>query len=292
VQELTAYKAWHTTRFEIDLSKPKVMGIVNVTPDSFATHTMTTDLSAHSAKHWIQNSIDHAACQLQEGAHVLDIGAESSRPGAATVGLEEEWSRLQPVLKELMTWEVPISVDTYKPQIMQRALDMGVDIINDIWALRQAQAMQVITRFDCGVCLMHMHAEPLTMQVSPMRGDVMQGVNTFLDERVQACLDGGIERRRLILDPGIGFGKTVEQNFTLLQRQNELHRYDLPLLVGWSRKSSLGAVTGLDVQERGTSSVVAAVLAFERGAQVVRVHDVASTLQGLQVWLHASGLES
>jgi dihydropteroate synthase len=292
VLDVNVSKAWHTTRFKIDLSKPKVMGIVNVTPDSFATHTMARNPSCMGSKQWIESSIDLAASQIKEGADIIDIGAESTRPGAATVSLEMEWERLQPVVKELLTWKVPISVDTYKPEIMKRVLDMGVDIINDIWALRQAQAVQVIASFDCGVCLMHMHAEPATMQVSPMQSDVMQGVKAFLDERVQVCLNSGVHPSRLILDPGIGFGKTVEQNFTLLKRQAELHLHDLPLLMGWSRKSSLGVVTGLDVDKRVTSSVVAAVLAFERGAQVVRVHDVASTMQGLQVWLHASGLQS
>ena len=285
-----SFSVWKTTRFEIDLLRPKIMAIVNVTPDSFATHTMSDVATQSGAQGWIQNSLDHAAFQLKAGADLLDIGAESTRPGAGMVPLEEEWRRLEPVLKEVITWGVPVSVDTYKPEIMLRALEMGVDIINDIWALRQSRALEVVSRFECGVCLMHMHAEPKTMQLSPMQGDVVAQVNAFLGERVQSCLAQGIEKGRLMLDPGIGFGKTVAQNFTLLRQQNLLHIQHLPLLIGWSRKSSLGAVTGQEVDQRVNSSVVAAVLAMERGAQVIRVHDVAPTMEALQVWLHASGL--
>ncbi len=284
------FSVWKTRRFEIDLLRPKIMAIVNVTPDSFATHTMGLDSSKGGAQIWIQNSLEHAASQLKAGADLLDIGAESTRPGAGEVPQEEEWRRLEPVLKEVITWGVPVSVDTYKPEIMLRALELGVDIINDIWALRQGNALEVAGRFECGVCLMHMHAEPKTMQLSPMQGDVVAEVNSFLDGRVQACLRQGIAKERLMLDPGIGFGKTVAQNFSLLRQQHHLHIRNLPLLMGWSRKSSLGAVTGQDVGNRVSSSVVAAVLAMERGAQVIRVHDVAPTIEGLKVWLHASGL--
>jgi dihydropteroate synthase len=286
---------WRTSRFEIDLSKPKVMAIVNLTPDSFATHTMQADWAEHpisSHTQWIKGSLAHAQAQLKAGADILDIGAESTRPGATVVPLEEEWSRLEPILQEVVKWGVPISVDTYKPQIMARALDLGVDIINDIWALRQSQALEVLASFNAGICLMHMHANPQTMQVNPMSGDVVAQVSDFLAERVKACADQGIQRSRLILDPGVGFGKTVAQNFDLLHRQQKmLSAFEpLPFLIGWSRKSSLGAVTGLAVEDRVGASVVAAVLAIERGAQVVRVHDVAPTIEALKVWLHASGL--
>ncbi len=272
------------------------MAIVNVTPDSFATHTLHEVLTSVASTGgsegvWVKRSIEHAASQLQAGAHLLDIGAESTRPGAAPVPLEEEWARLRPVLEELVTWGVPISVDTYKPEIMQRSLDLGVDIINDIWALRQSNAMEVVSAYGCGVCLMHMHADPQTMQVSPMVGQALPQVCEFLSERVSAAIAHGIDASRLVLDPGIGFGKTVDQNFELHKSQGTLNLkfQPLPFLVGWSRKSSLGAVTGLGVEERVGASVVAAVLAMERGAKVVRVHDVAPTMEGLKVWLHASG---
>jgi dihydropteroate synthase len=270
------------------------MAIVNVTPDSFATHTLdhdwTRDLTT-SGTQWVKASLDHAQAQLKAGADILDIGAESTKPGAAPVPLEEEWTRLEPILQEVVRWNVPISVDTYKPLVMQRALELGVDIINDIWALRQSNALEVLSAFEAGICLMHMHADPQTMQVNPMQGDVVKEVGDFLALRVKACVDHGIEMSRLILDPGVGFGKTVAQNFDLLQHQSMMMSAlePLPFLVGWSRKSSLGSVTGLAVDERVGASVVAAVLAVERGAQVVRVHDVGPTMDALKVWLAASG---
>jgi dihydropteroate synthase len=271
------------------------MAIVNVTPDSFATHTLSDGMAKNDlqdSNNWVKVSLDHAHAQMKAGADILDIGAESTRPGAPPVSLDEEWARLEPILMEVVKWGIPISVDTYKPQIMQRALDMGVDIINDIWALRQKQALEVVSAFDAGICLMHMHANPQTMQVNPMLGDVVAQVSDFLAQRVKACLDLGIDPSRLILDPGVGFGKTVAQNFELLKHQVQLQSTlsPFPFLIGWSRKSSLGAVTGLAVEDRVGASVVAAVFAIERGAQVVRVHDVAPTIEAFKVWLHASGL--
>jgi dihydropteroate synthase len=188
------------------------------------------------------------------------------------------------VLKELLTWQLPVSVDTYHPQTMRLALDMGVDIINDIWALRQPGALQAVASHECGICLMHMHGEPATMQLSPLSGDPLAQAGEFFKQRLQAAITQGIEQQRLVLDPGIGFGKTVEQNFMLLQRQQELMQSGLPLLLGWSRKSSLGAVTGLEVGDRLVPSVVAAVLAADKGAAVLRVHDVADTVAALAVW--------
>lgn len=285
---------WRTTRYHINLDRPKLMAIVNVTPDSFATHTLGQEsaLQLGADDLWIQKSLEHAQFQLKAGADILDIGAESTRPGAEPVPLEQEWSRLEPILKEVVHWGVPISVDTYKPEIMQRSLDLGVDIINDIWALRQPKALEVLGAYDAGICLMHMHADPQTMQVSPMQGEVLDQVSEFLSQRLNACLDQGIAQNRLILDPGVGFGKTVAQNFELLNAQALLQNQldGMPLLVGWSRKSSLGAVTGLAVEDRMGVSVVAAILAIERGAQVVRVHDVGPTMDALKVWLHASAL--
>ena len=267
---------WQTSRFRIDLLRPKVMGIVNVTPDSFS------DGGHHAST---RAAIDHAQRLLQEGADLLDIGGESTRPGAPAVSLQEELDRVLPILHEVVRWGVPISVDTYKPAVMQAALDAGADIVNDIWALRQAGAREVLARHPhAGVCLMHMHGEPTTMQLGPMQGRITAAVCAFLQEQAQALLALGVANERIVLDPGVGFGKTVEQNFELLASQASLLGLGRPLLVGWSRKSSLGAVTGCAVDQRLVPSVAAAVLAIERGARVVRVHDVAATVQAMRVW--------
>lgn len=270
---------WKTTRFEIDLATPKVMGIVNVTPDSFS------DGSQHGN---LTSALKHCELLLKQGADILDIGGESTRPGAQEVSLKEELQRILPVVKEAVRLDVPISVDTYKPKVMQAVLEAGADIINDIWALRQKGALDVIAKHGgCGVCLMHMHAQPLDMQVYPMEGLAVPTVVAFLLERVQAILAIGVSKERIALDPGVGFGKTVAQNFELLAHQKQLSALGYPLLVGWSRKSSLGAVTGCEVGERLVPSVAAALLAVERGAQLVRVHDVGATVQALAVWRHA-----
>lgn len=281
---------WQTTRFRIDLTQPQVMGIVNVTPDSFSEggqHANTAAVLAHCEQ------------LLRDGAHILDIGAESTRPGALPVPVEQELARLLPVLRVATTLGVPISVDTYKPQVMQAALDAGVDILNDIWALRWTDpahplaATDVVARHpSCGVCLMHMHREPLTMQAEPMQGDVVEQVLLFLERYAQALSAQGIEKTRIVLDPGIGFGKTVAQNFALLARQQALLALGYPLLVGWSRKSSLAGMGStanapLGPDERLVPSVAAALLAVERGARVVRVHDVAATAQAMKVWAAA-----
>lgn len=282
---------WNTSRFLIDLTRPKVMGIVNVTPDSFS------DGGQHAST---EAALRHCEKLLKDGADILDIGGESSRPGAQPLPLEEELARVLPVVRSAVKLGVPVSVDTYKPKVMQAVLDLGVDIINDIWALRWTEPDAGANRLDgrqvvsvhpaCGVCLMHMHREPLTMQVAPMVGDVVPQVLLFLERIAQDLQGRGVQQSRIVIDPGIGFGKTVAQNFALLARQSELLGGAYPLLVGWSRKSSLAAVTGasltaLDVQQRITSSVVAAVLALERGASIVRVHDVRETVQAIQVLL-------
>jgi dihydropteroate synthase len=225
---------------------------------------------------------------LKQGADILDIGGESTRPGAQQVSLDEELQRVLPVVKEAVRLNIPISVDTFKPQVMLAVLDAGADIINDIWALRQKGALDVIAKHpSCGICLMHMHAQPIDMQAHPMEGFALPKVITFLQERVQALLACKVAKDRIALDPGIGFGKTVAQNFELLAHQSQLSALGYPLLVGWSRKSSLGAVTGCDVDQRLVPSIAAALLAVERGAQVVRVHDVEATVQALSVWQHA-----
>lgn len=267
---------WHTARFRIDLSRPQVMGIVNVTPDSFSDGGQHATTAA---------ALAHCEQLLKEGADILDIGGESTRPGSAPVTLEDELARVLPVVRAAVRLGVPMSVDTSKPQVMQAVLDLGADIINDIWALRQPGATQVVAAHPaCGVCLMHMHRDPQTMQLAPMQGDVLPQVLHFLELQAQTIQALGIEKARIALDPGVGFGKTVEQNFALLARQHELLVAGHPLLVGWSRKSALGAVTGLPVEGRLTPSVAAALLAVERGAHIVRVHDVRATVAALAVW--------
>ncbi|WP_395685209.1 dihydropteroate synthase [Caenimonas koreensis] len=266
---------WQTSRYLIDLSQPKVMGIVNVTPDSFSD-------GGHYAS--TKAALDHCQKLLQEGADILDIGGESSRPGTPPVPLDEELARVLPVLREAVSLGVPVSVDTYKPQVMQQALDLGADIINDIWGVRQPGAREVIAAHaSCGVCVMHMHGEPQTMQRSPMAGDAVPQVRAFLDDATRLLHAAGVAPARIAWDPGIGFGKTVEQNFALLARQHELLAGHA-LVAGWSRKSSLGSVTGLDVNDRLIPSVTAALLAVERGAHIVRVHDVKETVAALKVF--------
>jgi dihydropteroate synthase len=267
---------WQTTRFRIDLSQPQVMGIVNVTPDSFSDGGQHVNTRA---------ALAHCDQLLKQGATMLDIGGESTRPGALALSLEEELARVLPVVREAVQLNVPLSVDTYKAGVMQAVLDAGADIINDVWALRQAGAHHVVAAHgSCGVCLMHMHGEPETMQTLPMQGSSILPVLEFLKTQVDALQALGVTQDRIALDPGIGFGKTVAQNFELLAHQDQLLALGYPLLVGWSRKSSLGAVTGCEVGERMVPSVAAAVLAVERGARIVRVHDVAQTVQALKVW--------
>jgi dihydropteroate synthase len=267
---------WQTTRFAISLERPVVMGIVNVTPDSFSDGGRF--VSTRSA-------LQHCEELIREGADILDIGGESTRPGIAPVSLEEERARVLPVVRDAVRLGVPVSVDTYKPEVMRDVLDLGADIVNDVWALRQPGAVDVVAAHpSCGICLMHMHGEPRTMQRSPMAGDAVPQVRDFLRERSDELRARGVSVSRITWDPGIGFGKSVEQNFALLARQRELLHDGYPLLAGWSRKSSLGAVTGAPVHERATASVAAALLAVDRGAAIVRVHDVKETVMALQVW--------
>ncbi len=274
---------WQTSRFRIELAQPRVMGIVNVTPDSFS------DGGTHDSP---ASALAHCEQLLREGCDILDIGGESTRPGSPAVPLDEELARVMPVLREAVKLGVPVSVDTYKPQVMQAALDAGVDIINDVWALRQPGAEEIVAAHPaCGVCLMHMHRDPQTMQVAPMSGDALPPVRDFLAERAGALQKAGVAAARIVLDPGIGFGKTVAQNFELLARQEELLALGYPLLAGWSRKGSLGAVTGIETAaQRMVPSVAAALLAAERGARIVRVHDVKETVAALAVWraVHAT----
>ena len=283
---------WQTARFQIDLSRPLVMGIVNVTPDSFSDGG-----KYYSSGEIFSGVLAHCEQLIREGADLLDIGGESTRPGASPVPLEQELARVVPVVRHAVKLGVPISVDTYKPEVMRAVLDLGADIINDIWALRQPGAMQVVAEHpSCGVCLMHMHREPQTMQTVPMQGDVVPQIVHFLEYAAQRLQTSGVDKARIVLDTGVGFGKTVAQNFALLARQREFLAAGYPLLAAWSRKSSLAAVCSsaeaqaepLDMAMRMIPSVAAALLAVERGARIVRVHDVRETVQALKVWTAAS----
>jgi dihydropteroate synthase len=267
---------WQTSRFRIDVSMPRVMGIVNVTPDSFADGGRHATASAARA---------HCERLLVDGAHLLDIGAESTRPGARAPSPQEQLDRVLPVLRHAVTLGVPVSVDTSEPLVIRAALDLGVDIVNDVRALTRPGAMAAVASHPAvGVCLMHMQGEPGSMQAAPAYRDVVTEVRAFLGERRDAALAAGIGRDRIVLDPGIGFGKSVAHNLALLARQSELLELGTPLLVGWSRKSTLGSITGRAVDEREAASVAAALLAVELGARIVRVHDVRPTVDALALW--------
>jgi dihydropteroate synthase len=269
--------SWQAGRFSLDLQQPRIMGIVNCTPDSFS-----------DGGQFASSASAIAQCErlVREGADILDIGAESTRPGAAPLPLAEELARLEPVVKAAMPMGVAVSVDSYKAAVMQAALDWGVDIINDVWALRQEGAAAVLQAYpQAGVVLMHMHRQPQDMQMLPMQGDALAPVHDFFAERIAAlaALQTAAQPPRLCLDVGIGFGKTVAQNFTLTRHLQHFADFGLPLLMGWSRKSSLGAITGLEVGERLAPSLAAAILSVQNGAQILRVHDVGQTRAALQV---------
>lgn len=270
---------WKTTRFEIPLHPPRVMGIVNVTPDSFS-----------DGGRGVREAMAHGEALIAQGAHILDIGGESSRPGAAPVSLEEELARVLPVLRAARSLGVPLSVDTCKTEVMREALHLGVDIINDIAALRAPGAVETVAAHpSCGVCLMHMRGEPRSMQQDTHYVNVVTEVCDFLAERGRTLRAAGVADARVVLDPGIGFGKTVADNFALLGGQRSLLDLGYPVLAGWSRKSAIGAVTGRPVGQRVVGSVAAALAAVQFGARVIRVHDVAETVDALAVW-SAAGL--
>lgn len=262
-------------QFTLSLDRPLIMGIVNLTPDSFSGDGLATDT---------QRAIAHAHRQIEAGADLLDLGAESSRPGAVPTSLEDELARLLPVLDALVDCGLPISIDTYKPEVMRVALDHGASMINDIYALRMPGAMAAVAGSDCGVCLMHMQGQPLTMQKQPTYEDAFTEVHDFLEHRVMAAHAAGIVSQRMVLDPGFGFGKTLEHNLQLLRRLDDLHVDGLPLLAGISRKSMLGTITGRPVEERLSASIAATVIAAQNGARILRVHDVAETRDALAVW--------
>ena len=251
------------------------MGIVNVTPDSFSDggQFAATNLAA-----------EHALKLVEEGAAILDIGGESTRPNATPVSLQEELDRLIPVIEALVGQvNIPISIDTYKPQVMQAAINAGASIINDVRALQDEGTLQVVSKSNAGVCLMHMQGMPQTMQDNPQYDNVVNDVTDFLVARLQACIDVGIAKNRILLDPGFGFGKTRAHNIALIQQLENFAALGQPLLVGLSRKSVLGQMTGNDVDARLYASIAASVIAAQKSAKILRVHDVKATVEALKV---------
>lgn len=262
-------------RFELDLATPRIMAIINLTADSFSGDGRGGDIVA---------ALAHAEQAIEAGADLLDIGAESTRPGAEPASEEQEGERIEAFLQVAASWKLPISVDTMKPAVMKRALAAGADMINDINGFRAPGAIDEVVRSKAALCVMHMQGEPRTMQLKPHYEDVCAEVQAFFAERLVALDAAGVARGRIVLDPGFGFGKQVEHNFCLLRELGRLSIDGLPLLAGLSRKSMLGAVTGCEVAERLPASLAAALIAVQRGAGIVRVHDVAATRQVLQVW--------
>ncbi|MEJ2767630.1 dihydropteroate synthase [Mycetohabitans sp. B46] len=263
-------------RFRLTLARPLVMGILNVTPDSFSDGGRFIGYDAARAR---------AQQMIDEGADLIDIGGESTRPGAPPVPLDEELARVLPLIDALRDTGVPISIDTYKPEVMRAALDAGADLINDIWGLRQPGALDAVRDTRCGLCVMHMQGEPGTMQREPQYRDVVAEVRDFLDERIRSLESAGIAADRLCVDPGLGFGKTAEHNFTLLRELPHAVPAGVPILVGLSRKSMIGAATGRSApQQRIAGSLAGMLAAVDRGAAIVRVHDVAPTVDALKVW--------
>jgi len=262
-------------KYQLTLNRPHVMGIVNVTPDSFSDggKFSSTDLA-----------VEHALKLIAEGADILDIGGESTRPGAAVVSLDEELKRVIPVIEALSrTCNVPISIDTYKPEVMRQAIAAGADIVNDVRALQEPNSLEIVAQSNVGVCLMHMQGTPQTMQLEPHYVDVVSVVKQFLVDRMNAALAHGIVRSRILLDPGFGFGKTRAHNIALIQHLDELNVIGLPLLVGLSRKSVLGSITGADEGQRLYASIAASVISAMKGAKILRVHDVKATVDALKV---------
>ena len=265
----------HCGKFKLDLSQPKVMGIVNVTPDSFS------DGGRHFA---FEAAIEHARRLVDEGADILDIGGESTRPGAAPVSEQEELDRVLPVIEGLRDISIPISIDTYKPKVMRAALDAGADIVNDVNALLSEGALDCVSKSAAAVCLMHKQGAPQNMQQQPHYQEVSTEVSAFLQERIALAAAAGISLVRLIIDPGFGFGKSLEHNLALLKNLRAFTLLGVPMLAGLSRKSMLGAITGRDVDDRLAASVAAALIAVQQGASIVRVHDVRETVDALKIW--------
>jgi dihydropteroate synthase len=262
-------------KFQLDLTTPKVMGIVNVTPDSFSDGGKFSQTNL---------AIEHALKLVEEGAAILDIGGESTRPNATPVSLQEELDRVISVIEALVNQiNTPISIDTYKPQVMQAAINAGASMVNDVRALQENGALEIVAKSNAGVCLMHMQGTPQTMQIAPQYDDVVNDVKVFLAARLQASIDGGVPASRILLDPGFGFGKKREHNIMLIQQLESFASLGQPLLVGLSRKSVLGQVTGNDVDARLYASIAASVISAMKGAKILRVHDVKATVEALKV---------
>ena len=251
------------------------MGVLNVTPDSFSDGGRFLDFSA---------AVDHARAMIADGADIVDVGGESTRPGALPITEAEELARVLPIVEALASEDVVVSVDTMKPGVMQAAIDAGASMINDVAALRADGAIETVARWDVGLCLMHMHGEPRTMQAAPVYANVVDDVRDFLAARVAACEAAGIARDRIAVDPGFGFGKTVEHNLCLLRELDVIASLGLPVVAGLSRKSTLGVLTGRRADERIAASIAAALAAVAHGASLVRVHDVRETVDALSVW--------
>jgi dihydropteroate synthase len=259
----------------LDLTRPRVMGILNVTPDSFSDGGRF--LAAGQA-------VDQATRMIEAGAAIIDIGGESTRPGASPVSAQQEIDRVMPVLERLVdACDTPVSIDTTKPEVMRAAAAAGAGLINDVAALRAPGAIETAAATGLPVCLMHMQGEPRTMQKSPQYAEVVADILDYLAQRLAACETAGIPRSRLLVDPGFGFGKTLEHNLALLSRLSAFRRLGVPVLIGISRKSMLGQLTGRPVEERLAASVAAAILAAQRGASIIRVHDVAETVDALKI---------
>lgn len=265
----------HAGSHRLSLARPLVMGIVNVTPDSFSDGGRLGDT---------QTAIRHALKLREEGADILDVGGESTRPGAATVPAGEELRRVLPVIRALAANGCVVSVDTMKPDVMRAALDVGAVMVNDVMALRAPGALEAVAAYDPAVCLMHMQGEPRSMQQAPRYGEVVAEVRQFLEDRVRACEGAGIGRERLVIDPGFGFGKTLDHNLTLLRQLDRLTESGLPVMAGLSRKSVLGTLTGRPVGEREFAGVAAHLAAVARGARLLRVHNVAAMCDALAIW--------
>ena len=262
-------------RFELTFERPLVMGILNVTPDSFSDGSLHFSTDA---------AVDHARQMVSEGADIIDIGAESTRPGAEPVDAQQELARLLPVIEALKPLNVPLSIDTFKPEVMQCVIDAGADMINDIFGFRWPGAVQAVAKSRCGLCVMHMQGEPRTMQTAPTYDDVVREVREFLKGRVDELLAGGVSRQQILLDPGFGFGKTAAHNYQLLRQLHDLQFENYPWLVALSRKSMIGHVTGRVASERQGGSIAGALAGIARGAAMVRVHDVALTVDAIKVW--------
>ena len=262
-------------RFEFPLDRPLVMGVLNLTPDSFSDRARLTDPQA---------AIDAALALVESGADILDLGGESTRPGAGSVDASVELGRLLPVVEALLDCGRALSVDTRKPEVMREVLAAGVDMINDIGGFAAAGAIDAIVDSPCGLCVMHMQGEPATMQLAPVYEDVVSEVEGFLQARVRALRERGVASSRIVIDPGIGFGKTLQHNLQLLEALDELLALGQPVLVGVSRKSLIGELTGRSAQARLAGSLAGALAAVSRGARIVRVHDVAETRDALRVW--------